>query len=146
MPSTKLDRPQVSLFKFKTFWTRGGLRAPKFWRSAEGMISHNSWTDWAREPVKTSLDAGESKEYIELDKNRSLRLKFLRKIHICEVVLKFWKVSEKTEKHVPRSASSLTDPVFALCRPPKSSKTGFFQKKSIRVVSGGKLLGSKSVS
>ena len=57
---------------------------------AEAMIIHNSWTDRAREPLKTSLDTWDSKESNERDKNMRLHLKVLWKIHICEVsLLKF---------------------------------------------------------
>jgi len=37
----------------------------------------------AREPVKTSLDARDSKESNENDKNIPSHLKLLKKIHIC---------------------------------------------------------------
>jgi len=39
--------------------------------------------DWARELRKTFLDAENSKESNEFDKNIPLHLKFLRKIYIC---------------------------------------------------------------
>jgi len=40
-------------------------------------------------------------------------------------------------KIVPRIPFSLSDPVFALRRPPEYSKTGSFRKKLIRAISGG---------
>jgi len=46
--------------------------------------------DWARKPVKTSLDPEDSIELIDNDKKMPLHLNFLRKIHICAfAVLKF---------------------------------------------------------
>jgi len=65
--------------------------------------------------VKTSLDARDSKESNELDKNIPLFLKYLRKIYMCAFsVVTFWQFSEKIEKFVPRFMFSLSDPVFAL--------------------------------
>jgi len=40
----------------------------------EVMIGHNSWTDWAREPVKTSLDEEDNKASNVLDKKIYLYL------------------------------------------------------------------------
>jgi len=48
----------------------------------ENMIGQNSWTNWAREPVKPSLNSGDSTESNERDKNIPLHSN-LRQIYIC---------------------------------------------------------------
>jgi len=55
--------------------------APAIIVASEVAIGHSSWTDCAREPVKTSLDAEDSKDSNELDKNIHLLLKFWGKIY-----------------------------------------------------------------
>jgi len=72
--------------------------------------------------VKTSLDPQDSKKSNENDKSTPLYLKFLRKIHIC---------ASAVQKIVPCIPFSLSDPVFALRRPPEYSKTGCFRKSRI---------------
>jgi len=64
------------------------------------MVGHNSCPDWARESVKTFLDAENNKEFNECEKKARLHLKFLRKIHIFEfAVLIFWHFLEKIKKN-----------------------------------------------
>jgi len=73
--------------------------------------------------MKTSLDAGDSKESNGRAKNIPLTLKFLIKIHICAfAVLISWQFSDKIQKHVPRTSFSLSNPVFALRRSLVSSE------------------------
>jgi len=60
--------------------------------------------------VKTSLDAEDSTESNERDKNVLLHLKFLRRIHIYAfAILIFWQFSEKIKKFVLRIPFSLFD-------------------------------------
>ena len=69
--------------------------------------------DRDREPVKTSLDAENTKESNERYKNIPLQLKFWKKIHICAFsALIFWQFSAKTKKLVPRIPFSFFDPVL----------------------------------
>jgi len=64
-------------------------------------------------------------------------LKFLRKIHVCEVpVLYFWKFYEKIEKLLPRVTFSLFD--FALRRPSEQKRAPRSQKKLVRVAWGAR--------
>ena len=51
------------------------------------MIGHNSCTDQARESAKTSMDAGDSMDSNEIDKNIPSHLKVLRKMRICAFAL-----------------------------------------------------------
>jgi len=75
-------------------------------------ISQNSCINRAREPVKTSLDARDSDQSNEHDKNISLHLKFLKKIHICAfALLNFCQNSEKIQKDSTFCASRLTFPI-----------------------------------
>ena len=96
------------------------------------MIGHNSWTDWAREPLKTSLDSDDSKESNELDKNVPLHLTFLRKIHICIfAILIFWQFSEQIKLLVPCIPFLIH--FCALLTSDEPSNT-IFQKKWVRNV------------
>jgi len=76
---------------------------------AEAMISHNSWMDWAREPVKISLDAWDRKESNQLDKNIPLHLQFLREIHICEVNIRVRQICKKSVIRITDISGYSTD-------------------------------------
>ena len=139
---------QIFYTKKLCFWNalKTLTPAPAAVVASKPLISRNSWTDRARELVETSLDLGDRNVSNENDKNIPLHLTFLRKIYICAfAVLNFWQNFEKIQTHVPRNPFSLSDPVFALRRPPEYSKTGFFREKSDRAILGGKNRGSKSV-
>jgi len=77
--------------------------APATTVAGKVMIGHNFWTDRAREPVKTSLDAGDSNESKELDKYIPLHLKVLQKNNIYVfAMLNFCQFSVKILQLVPR--------------------------------------------
>jgi len=87
-------------------------------------ITHNSWTDRARKPVKTSLDPWDSKESNENDKNIPLHVKFLKKIHVCAfAVLNYWQNSVRMEKTFP--AYRLVYPIRFFASP----TTGILEKQ-----------------
>jgi len=63
------------------------------------MIGHNSWTDWAREPVKTSLDSKDSTESNEFDKQVPLHLKCLEKFILCINRIDFLAIFRENKKN-----------------------------------------------
>jgi len=108
--------------------------------ASERLNGRNSWTDWAREPVKPSLDTGHSKKSIELPKNFPLHSKFLRKIQICEFsIVIFWQVSEKIKKFVPCIRFSLSNPFSVLCWRLKNPRTQCCQTHEFGLFFWGKL-------
>jgi len=65
-------------------------------------------------------------------------LKVLSKIHICAfALLIFWKFSEKIKKLIRRIPFSLSDPFFALHRPPEYPRTPHAQKSELGLFWGG---------
>jgi len=59
-------------------------------------------------------------------------MKVLKKIHVCTIaVLIFWLFLEKIQKHVPPIPFSVSDPVFALCRPLENPRTLCAQKSGL---------------
>ena len=121
------------------------MPAPATVVAGKPLISHNSWTDRARNPVKTSLDLWDSKESHVNDKNMPLRLKFLRKIYIC--ALPYWnfsKIRSKCEYNPLRIPSSLSDPVFWRFADRRNSrKQDPFEKTPFGLFSRGKIWGQK---
>jgi len=63
--------------------------APATEVAGEDMIGHNSWTDWAREPVKASLHAEGSKDSNEFDKRYHLFIWNLWE-NVIFVHLQYW--------------------------------------------------------
>jgi len=129
------------LDRIQFYWIRTGhglknfaVRSSLVSSSWLAVSLHNSWTDQASKPVKTSLDPRDSKDSNENDANLPFHLKFVKKslfVHLPH--WNFNKIRGKCEK--THTASSLTDPVFALRWLSEYSTTACFRKKLIWALS-----------